>query len=230
MINTNNLKTKVRDYSKGKIYKIEALNGESDDIYIGSTTKEYLSQRLATHRNGYNTWLKGKRDKVTSFELFDKYGIDNCIIVLLETVNASSLDELHAREAHYIKSLKCVNKMIPLRTIKEWYIDNKETVNQKNKEWKHSNKELIKEQDKEYRLKNKERIKQKCKEYNDKNKERFKQQDKEWYDINKDIINEARKLKIECVCGSIHRKADLSKHIKTIKHQTFIQQQTEITL
>ena len=222
MINTNNLKTKVRDYSKGKIYKIESLNGESDDIYIGSTTKEYLSQRLATHRNGYNTWLKGKRDKVTSFELFDKYGIDNCIIVLLETVNASSLDELHAREAYYIKSLKCVNKMIPLRTIKEWYIDNKETVNQKNKEWKDSNKELIKEQSKEYYLKNKEIRK----EYIELHKEKISEHKKEYYEKNK----EARKLKIECICGSTHRKDALTTHIKTIKHQNYLKSQTEITL
>ena len=34
------------NYNNGKIYKIEPLNGEEGDIYIGSTTKEYLSQRM----------------------------------------------------------------------------------------------------------------------------------------------------------------------------------------
>ena len=39
------------NYSNGKIYKIEPINGEDGDVYVGSTTKEYLSQWMATHRN-----------------------------------------------------------------------------------------------------------------------------------------------------------------------------------
>ena len=120
---TNN--AKPRDYSKGKIYKIEALNGEPDDIYIGSTTKDFLSQRMTKHKYDYKRWLIQKFCRVTSFTLFEKYGAKNCIIVLLENVNAKTLDELKAREAHYIKTMKCVNKMIPLRTKKEYSEDNK---------------------------------------------------------------------------------------------------------
>ena len=33
------------NYNNGKIYKIEPVNGEEGDIYIGSTTKEYLSSQ-----------------------------------------------------------------------------------------------------------------------------------------------------------------------------------------
>jgi hypothetical protein len=38
------------NYGNGKIYKIVRL---SDDvvIYVGSTTKEYISQRLVEHKN-----------------------------------------------------------------------------------------------------------------------------------------------------------------------------------
>ena len=43
-----------KDYSKGKIYKIEPIcDHDEGDIYIGSTTKEYLSQRMTLHRNDY---------------------------------------------------------------------------------------------------------------------------------------------------------------------------------
>ena len=69
---------KPRNYSKGKIYKIEALNGEPDDIYIGSTTKEFLSQRMTKHRSSYLRWSGSnsiKPNYVTSFDVFDKYGI-----------------------------------------------------------------------------------------------------------------------------------------------------------
>ena len=39
------------NYSNGKIYKIESDLG--DLIYIGSTTKYYLSQRMERHRFDY---------------------------------------------------------------------------------------------------------------------------------------------------------------------------------
>ena len=107
--------TKVKkDFSKGKVYKIEPIcDHDEGDIYIGSTTKDYLSQRLVMHRSNYKEWKQGKRPLTTSFNLFDKYGIKNCQIILLESVNAKNCNELEAREAHYIQSLKCVNKHIP---------------------------------------------------------------------------------------------------------------------
>ena len=43
-----------RDYSKGKVYKIEPISEHDDgEIYIGSTIKEYLSQRMTKHRYSY---------------------------------------------------------------------------------------------------------------------------------------------------------------------------------
>ena len=102
------------DFSKGKVYKIEPIyDHDEGDIYIGSTTKDYLSQRMVKHRSSYKQWKKGKRKLTTSFNLFDKYGIKNCQIILLESVNARNYNELEAREAYYIQSLKCVNKNIP---------------------------------------------------------------------------------------------------------------------
>jgi hypothetical protein len=41
------------NYKQGKIYKIVAIDGPDDEIYIGSTTKKYLSERMSPHRNGY---------------------------------------------------------------------------------------------------------------------------------------------------------------------------------
>jgi hypothetical protein len=58
------------NYNNGKIYKIESHLG--DKVYIGSTTKEYLSQRMTAHRESFNQWKKGKRELTTSFLLFDE--------------------------------------------------------------------------------------------------------------------------------------------------------------
>jgi hypothetical protein len=80
--------------------------------------------------------------------LFSKYGINNCEIILLENVNATSKDELHAREAFYIKSMKCVNKSIPLRTDKEYQNDNREIILQKHRDYYDKHKERIAEKDK----------------------------------------------------------------------------------
>ena len=138
---------KLKDYSKGKIYKIEPICDHDDgEIYIGSTTKKYLSQRMVRHRKDY---LNGKR-YLTSFKIFDKYGIDNCNIILLESVDAKDYNELVAREAHYIKTLKCVNKTVPLRTRKEYYDDNREIIITKEKQYRQDNKEKVQARKKEY--------------------------------------------------------------------------------
>jgi hypothetical protein len=108
------------NYSNGKIYKIEPIvEHPEEDIYIGSTTKKYLSQRMDTHRNDYKKWKNGNNKKTTSFNLFNKYGIENCNIILLENVNATNKDELLSREGYYIRKLKCVNKFLPNRTKEE---------------------------------------------------------------------------------------------------------------
>ena len=66
------------NYSNGKIYKIEPINGEDGDVYIGSTTKVYLLQRMTAHRSEYKRYLNGKGQNVRSDKSFDKYGIKNC--------------------------------------------------------------------------------------------------------------------------------------------------------
>ena len=42
------------NYNNGKIYKIEPMcDHDEGDLYAGSTTKQYLSQCMGTHRSGY---------------------------------------------------------------------------------------------------------------------------------------------------------------------------------
>jgi adenylate kinase family enzyme len=183
----------TKDYSNGKIYKIEPLNGEEGDVYIGSTTKKYLSQRMTAHRNNYKVWKNGKSNKcLASYLLFDKYGVEGCIMVLLESVNAKSLDELKARERFYITNISCMNKAIPLRTVAEYKRDKKEEIKLKDEIYRKKNKEVIKLKDEIYRKKNKEVIKLKA------------------------------SVPFECVCGSICGHGTKSRHFKSLKHIAFI--------
>ena len=128
------------NYDQSKVYKIWSPQG--DEIYIGSTTKQYLSQRMTAHRNDYNCWKSGKGHFVTSYSIFDEYGLDNCNIELLEAKPCSSKDELHALEGKYMRELQCVNKCIAGRTHKEYCEDNKDALNK--------NKKIYYEQNKDY--------------------------------------------------------------------------------
>ena len=102
------------NYNNGKIYKIEDLGGEM--CYIGSTTKDYLSKRMVEHRNKYKRWqtVVGATN-FSVFNIFEKYGLEGCRIVLVELCPCDSKDELLKREAYYITLLECVNKNHPIR-------------------------------------------------------------------------------------------------------------------
>ena len=108
------------NYNQGKIYRIVPnCEHEPHYQYIGSTTKEYLSQRMVEHRAHYKRFKDGKRDLTTSYIIFDKYGIENCSIILIESVDANTKEELLRRERHHIEANSCINKHIPLKTQEE---------------------------------------------------------------------------------------------------------------
>jgi hypothetical protein len=171
------------DYSKGKIYSIRSF--QTDDIYIGSTTQT-LAQRLGKHRTKYKLYLKGKYHYVTSFELL-KY--DDYYIELITLYPCSCKAELEAEEGHYIRDWDCVNKTIPGRTQKQYYIDNRDKKLEYHKQRYINNREQINEQNKQYRIDNREKI------------------------------NEQKKQKITCICSCNITKDNIRRHQKSKKHK-----------
>lgn len=109
----------TRDYSKGKIYKIVVDTEEEYAPYIGSTTKEYLSQRMVFHRQAYQQWKNGKNHYRSSFVLFERFGVDKCQIILIENYTCSSKDELESRERYWYDEIKNCNKTKPRLTTEE---------------------------------------------------------------------------------------------------------------
>lgn len=136
------------NYQEGKIYKIYSTIDDSI-CYVGSTTKTLLCQRMIQHRKDYKTWKKGNHDKVTSYDIFDKFGLENCIIELLLLYPCNSKDELNKKEGEFIRNLNCVNKIIAGRTSAEYYRDNKEKLKIRKKIYRDNNKEIISEKKKE---------------------------------------------------------------------------------
>ena len=151
----------MTDYSKAKIYKIVG----GDELYFGSTTQD-LSKRFYTHKREYN---KNKNYKCSSSILFEKYGVENCEIVLVENFECENKNELNRKEGEYILNNICVNQRVAGRTPKEYfkkyYDENKEIKQQKVKNWIVNNKDKIKEQRKKYRELNKDKLKEYQKAY-----------------------------------------------------------------
>ena len=111
------------DYLKTKIYMIvPTCTYTEGDIYIGSTCLA-LSARMANHRK--------KSNSCSSKYLFQKYGVENCKIVLIENFPCNNIEESTKKESEHIRITKCVNKVIPGRTKAEWYADNIVTISAK---------------------------------------------------------------------------------------------------
>jgi hypothetical protein len=175
------------NYKNAKIYKICPINGE-DECYIGSTTQG-LSSRMTLHRYEFINKLTGPNSKI----LFNKYGSENCKIVLIKKFPCTSKEELHAEEAKHIKNNNCVNKNIPGRTYKQYYQDNKEQHAKYFKQYRQDNKEQIAEYKKEYQQDNKEQIAEYKKQYYQDNKKQIIEKNKQYKQDNKEKFAEYQK-------------------------------------
>ena len=110
----------VNKYASGQIYKI--VDAGYKKCYIGSTTEPTLARRMAKHRGDYTHYKKlgGNKGRVSSFSLFDEFGVGNCKIELIEVYPCNSKDELLPREGYHVRNTECVNKTIPGRTRPEY--------------------------------------------------------------------------------------------------------------
>jgi hypothetical protein len=222
-------------YSKGKIYKIVVDTQEEYKPYVGSTIQT-LSNRMSEHRSGY----KYKKNICSSFNLFERFGVDKCKIILIEEYSCDTHEQLLSRERYWFDNIECCNKMKPFITkeerieydkkyneqhkehYKKWRDEHKEQLAEYYKEWYEQHKEKVAELGKIYREQHKDQIAERNKIYRDEHKEEIAEKKKEKYEKNKQEIAVKRKETYECSCGSVCRKSDKAKHEKTKKHISFI--------
>ena len=183
------------DYRFAKIYKI--TNSEMPEkVYYGSTCNTF-KKRFRQHCSNYN--------KTNSKQLFE-FGTPE--ITLVEKFPCYTKFELNTRERFYIENNKCINKVIPTRTIKEYKEDNKEKINA-------------------YRIKynedNKEKIKLYQHLYNKDNRERILEKKREYYITNGISIKLQKNEKNVCECGGLFTNTNKSCHVKTYKHIGYIE-------
>jgi hypothetical protein len=193
-------------YANGKIYRITDISYTK--CYIGSTVQR-LSARLAKHRHGFKAFLEGKATKVSSYMIFQEFGLDNCKIELVEEFPCVSKEQLLKKEGEYIQLFDCVNKFVSGRTMQEYF----ETF-----------KEQIQERRKAYTARNEEHIKAYKADFYERNKEEIQRKKKEYYRENKCNIlahcEEYRKQKVECpICSSVVQKGKFARHQLSMKCQ-----------
>jgi len=204
---------------KGVIYKIYHKDNE-DICYIGSTTD--LNKRKAKHKSSCNN-EKSKDHNLKLYQIIRENGSwDSFQFNIIEEVCCETKRELHQKEDEYINTLNPImncRKSFGAETKeeykKQYYIDNKEQINENAKKYRIDNKEQIKKRDNQYRIDNREKINENAKKYRDDNRER---------------LNENAKKKITCECGCKVSYSIISKHRKSKKHLNLIQHTCSQTL
>ena len=75
--------------------------------------------------------------------LFDKFGLENVKIELIEEYPCENLQQLRQREGFHIRSENCINKYIAGRTLAEHYQDNKDKIDEQHRQYYSKNKDII---------------------------------------------------------------------------------------
>ncbi len=226
----------------GRVYKI--ITAQSNEVYIGSTFNK-LKHRFHCHKNDYRRWKSEGARWCSSYELFEKYGIENCKMMLIKEYEVIDRNHLSVYETLWIKKLKSINEVEPSGgllkkqyqkkyreenkdKIKKYYEENKEKIKEHSKKYYEENKD----KSKKYREENQDKIKDYQKKYRQENKDKSKKYREENQDKNKDYKKKYReenkdKLKEKILCNTCNceiRRDGFKNHLKTQKHLKNINQ------
>ena len=193
-------------YDDCVVYAIVCKDKKVKDCYVGSTTN--FDIRKARHRSACdNPNANAYPCKVYKF-IRSNGGMENFKFKILEEPDVITSRQLHDRERHYVDKLKpTLNKQLPNRTKKQFYIDNKKVYIERSKQRYIDNKKVYIERSKQRYIDNK-------KAYNERNKQR--------YIDNRDRIIEQKKQKVICCCGRSYTKSVKARHNKTKFHINYI--------
>ena len=208
------------DFTKVEIYKLKHKDDYEDaNVYIGSTTN--FKTRKYNHKSTCNN-PDSNRYNLKKYEYIrNNGGWDEWLMILIEVFPCNNLREAESREeywrSHYKATLnaqKCsANVNTQQEYDKQYYIENKEKILERNRIYNFINKEEINEQRQDYR---------------DNNKEKTAESNKIYRDNNKEKISEHKKQTMTCECGCIVRKEDLARHKRTQKHIKLMEEKNNI--
>jgi len=202
----------MKDYF---FYKIVCNDLSVKNAYVGST--ENFTIRKSAHKNS-STNPKKAHQKI--YATMAENGGWNCwSMVLIETrsfetrLEAKRLERFHYEQ---LNSDHALNMISPQRDYEEglaYY-----------KKYYKNNKEKYAAYRKEYHAENKAALDVYGKEYYAENKEHIAVLQQQYKENNKAAITAHNNVKHECACGGRYTRINLQQHIKSQKHQKYIEQ------
>jgi hypothetical protein len=204
-------------YKNGKIYRI--CDTGYNEFYYGSTVQS-LPMRLGKHRALYKLYKESKYNKrVSVYDIFDKFGIENCKIELVEACSFENKSEMQKREGYWIQNEACVNKIIPARTVKQYYQDKREQILEQCKTYRENNKEKVKLRNDKYRVDNVEKMREIRRKYEENNKDKVQEYRTQFMREYRKLHPDKFSATICCdVCNITIRKDKKTRHERTKKH------------
>jgi len=194
------------DYSKIVIYKIQ--HQELDELlYVGSTT------HFGNRKNQHKSRCYNHNGKLHDAKLYTTIrtngGWDAFSMVIIKEFPCDNKRQAEAEEDKVTREMKA-----SLNTLRP-YVPTEEQIQNKKKNAK------------QYREQNSDKLKEQSKQYREQNSDKRKEQQRHYYLNNIDKFKDKKKEKTQSECGCIITKINLARHKLTIKHQTFINQQTD---
>ena len=166
------------DYTNTIMYKIVCKDLNITDVYIGHTAN------FRSRKNCHKTRCNNENDQHYNYHIYktirENGGWENWDMIEIEKYPCNDSNEARKRERYWYElNHATLNTCYPDRTIEEWYVDNKERIQQYSKT---------------------EKVKQSVKQY----QEKIKQYKQEYREKNIESINEKRRSIVICACGSSH--------------------------
>ena len=222
----------VVDYSKTLIYKIQ--NKELDELlYVGHTT-HFLNRKVQHKRNCYNPNAKSYNLKLYT-TIRDNGGWDAFNMVVIKEFPCKNKQEALTEEDRVMRQTKSSLNMYRAyltpdekqernrEQCQRYYQQHSEQLGEKNKQYRELHREDILEYHKKYNEDNREHILEHMKGYYKKNREKRLEYNEKYKQQNKDKLSE----KNTCLCGGKYGYSDKARHLKSKKHQEYLNQQTD---
>ena len=200
------------DSFEGIIYKLICYDKDVKACYVGSTKN--INTRLKDHKSNTNCKTRKEYKSILYETIRNTGGWNNWTHQILAKVRVNNYTELHKFESLYIKSTKnTLNKIIPSRTRKQHYEE--ERLN-------------ILAYKKSYHQNNREKILEKRRERYHENKETYRIKQKAYYELNKDKIKERRSIKRFWLDGTQTSMASSRfRHLNSKAHKESMKKFTE---
>lgn len=198
------------NYANSMIYKLVCRDVDIKEVYVGSTCN--FTRRKQQHKNDCVYESGREYNRYVYRFIRDSGGWVNWDMLVVERCEGI-VDKmgLHIRERYWIETFDAkLNKQVPLRTVAEWWDDNKDSRSIYTKQWYVENKESVAEKGFVYRQVNKDKIKQ----YEMDNAEKIKMRHRKYNKDNAEKINRMS----ACECGAAVRRYGLPRHKLSPKH------------